>query len=70
MIPQKILASSEELVKDIDIGDTPHVALTKFLKVKLWTGDLQLFHGLKAKKFKDLILTEELANLYDILERK
>jgi hypothetical protein len=39
------------------------VALTKFLKATLWTGDKVLYNGLKKKSFKKLINTAELLAL-------
>ena len=70
IISEKILLASEKLLKDIDSSDTPHLALTKLLKAKLWTGDKKLINGLKAKKFKSVITTAELSKLFDILENK
>ena len=68
LIPQKYLKSSETLLKNIDINDTVFVALAKHLDAKLWTGDLQLYNGLKAKRFKNIITTSELSVLLDELE--
>lgn len=65
LIPTKVLSKAELQVQNIDINDTVFVALTKHLKGKLWTGDLQLYKGLKAKRFKDVILTSELSSLLD-----
>ena len=47
----------------------PFVALAKHLDAKLWTGDLKLTKGLKAKRFKDIISTAEMAVLFDELEK-
>jgi predicted nucleic acid-binding protein len=69
LIPQKIISSSEDLLKDIDITDTPHLALARFLKAKLWTGDKELTDGLRAKGYNGIITTDELAKLFDKLER-
>jgi predicted nucleic acid-binding protein len=38
-----------DLCKDIDLKDTPYVALALELNCKLWTGDLQLKNGLRSK---------------------
>ena len=60
IIPVEIWLASEEITKDIDIDDTDFVALTKFLKATLWTGDKVLYNGLKKLNFKKLLNTTEL----------
>ncbi len=69
LIPQNLLIKTEIQLEAIDPDDTVFVALTKHLEGKLWTGDLQLYNGLKAKRFKDIILTSELSLLLDDLEQ-
>jgi predicted nucleic acid-binding protein len=41
------------LCKDIDVKDTPFVALTIELGILLWTGDKKLKDGLRSKGFQD-----------------
>ena len=70
LLPQDLLKQTEILLKSIDPNDTAFVALTKHLEGKLWTGDLQLYNGLKTKRFKDILTTAELSILLDDLERE
>jgi predicted nucleic acid-binding protein len=70
LLPQELLLKTENLLKTIDPSDTPFVALTVHLAGKLWTGDMQLYRGLKLKRFKDIILTADLSLLLDDLERE
>ena len=69
LIPQDLLIKTEIQLKAIDPDDKVFVALAKHLEGKLWTGDLQLYNGLKAKRFKNIILTSELSLLLDDLEQ-
>jgi predicted nucleic acid-binding protein len=64
IIPQKIWVASEQITEEIDIDDTDFVALTKYLKGKLWTGDLELRDGLKSKGFKNVLTTSEIFKLW------
>lgn len=63
IIPAEIWLTSEQLTKAIDIDDTDFVALTKFLRATLWTGDKPLYNGLKKLNFKKIINTTELLAL-------
>ena len=64
IIPQKIWEDSEKITEGIDLNDTDFVALTKYLKGKLWTGDLELRNGLKKKGFKNVLTTSEIFKLW------
>lgn len=70
LLPQELLLKTETFLKLIDPNDTPFVALTTHLEGKLWTGDMQLYKGLKLKRFKDIIQTADLSLLLDDLERQ
>jgi predicted nucleic acid-binding protein len=63
LIPEKIWLNAEEIVNDIDLDDVDFIALTKYLKGSLWTGDLELYNGLKLKGFKKVFTTKELVNM-------
>ncbi len=60
LIPEKIWLKSEELVSGIDLDDVDFIALTKYLNASLWTGDLELYNGLKLNGFKKVFTTKEL----------
>ncbi|QPH39694.1 PIN domain-containing protein [Pedobacter endophyticus] len=68
LILKNTLIETEAQLKTIDPSDAVFVALTKQLKGKLWTGDMQLCRGLRAKGFNDIILTAELATLLSSLK--
>jgi predicted nucleic acid-binding protein len=63
IIPVETWLASEKITKGIDIDDTDFVALTKFLRAALWTGDKALYNGLKKLNFKKLFNTTELLAL-------
>ncbi len=63
IIPVETWLAAEAIAKDIDIDDTDFVALTKFLKATLWTGDKVLYNGLSKLKFKKLVNTSEMIEL-------
>lgn len=60
IIPVKVWLDSEEITKSIDVNDIDFVALTKFLKGTLWTGDKVLYNELKKTNFKKVVNTGEL----------
>ncbi|MCX6206995.1 MAG: PIN domain-containing protein [Bacteroidetes bacterium] len=70
IIPSETWIIAETITKNIDVDDTDFVALTKFLRASLWTGDKILYNGLKDKKFKGLMNTAELLELRKIKELK
>ena len=52
------------MMERIDLDDTDFVALTKYLKGKLWTGDKVLHDGLRDKGFKNVLTTFEILKLW------
>jgi predicted nucleic acid-binding protein len=70
IIPVETWLASEEITKGIDIDDTDFVAMTKFLKATMWTGDKVLYNGLKKRGFKKLLNTTELLALRAAKRRK
>ena len=63
LIPENDWKKAEALVADIDIDDTDFVALTKYLKGSLWTGDKPLYDGLKTKRFRTVYNTQDIIKL-------
>ncbi len=59
-IPFEFWASSASLLREIDMDDLPFVALTQYLDGDLWTGDIKLLNGLRAKGFQRCLTTSEL----------
>ncbi len=51
---------AEKTVQDIDVDDIDFVALTNYLKGCLWTGDKELYVGLKQKRFRCVYNTANL----------
>lgn len=70
LIPQRDWQKAEEVVTDIDIDDTDFVALTRYLKGSLWTGDKHLYDGLKARRFRTVYNTQDLIKLRERLTRQ
>ena len=60
IIPNLFYQSSIEICQDIDIDDTPFVAINDYVRGRLWTGDLKLINGLIAKGYKRIVTTNEL----------
>ncbi|PWD97739.1 PIN domain-containing protein [Marinilabilia rubra] len=60
LVPVRFYRKAMTLRQNIDEDDVLFVALTLFLKGKLWTGDKKLTAALKEKGFKQFIKTSEL----------
>ena len=63
IIPEQYWIKAEKLVADIDPDDITFVALSLYLKAYLWTGDKNLYNGLKLKGFTKLLSTSDLNQL-------
>ena len=63
LIPEKTWKKAELLAKGIDLDDTDFIALTIYLKGSLWTGDKQLYEGLKVKHFRTAYNTFDMIDL-------
>ena len=59
-VPSESWSRAENMVFDIDQKDTPYIAFSDFLKVKIWTGDNALRDGLKGKNQEITVSTNEL----------
>ena len=70
LIPKNIWLQSEKIVAGVDPDDIDFVALTKYLKGSLWTGDKQLYDGLKRKRFRTVYNTTDMIMLRSRLTRK
>lgn len=66
LVPLKTWLFSEKLVKDIDEDDMDFIALSIHIKGYLWTGDKVLYHGLKSKNFKRILLTDDLIKIKNL----
>ena len=70
LIPTEIWLKAEQLVIDIDIDDLDFIALTKYIKGSLWTGDKELYNGLKQKRFRSVYNTADILKLRNRLTLK
>ena len=62
-IPFEFWKKAADLVRDVDMDDISHVALSLFLDIKLWTGDKLLIGGLTKKGFKNIVTTQDMLQL-------
>lgn len=70
LIPQTDWEKAEALVANIDVDDIDFVALTRYLKASMWTGDKPLYDGLKAKSFRTIYNTQDMIKLRNRLARE
>ena len=70
IIPVETWLAAEQITQPIDLNDTDFIALTKFLKANLWTGDKVLYRGLKKLNFKKVYNTAELLATRELKAKK
>jgi predicted nucleic acid-binding protein len=70
IIPTERWLASEDITREIDIDDVDFVALAKFLRATLWTGDKVLYNGLRKLDFKKVLNTNELLALRTIKSKR
>jgi predicted nucleic acid-binding protein len=66
VIPFEEWIKALRLVRDIDPDDSAFVALNNLMDKELWTGDIQLYKGLKSKGYSKVVNFQELKNRYGI----
>ncbi len=59
-IPKKYIKEGKIIVEGIDENDYVFVAINRYLKHKLWTGDIELIKGLEQKGYKICVRTDDL----------
>lgn len=69
LISEKEWLKAEQLADKIDLDDTDFIALTKYLKATLWTGDKVLYSGLKSMGFRSVMATSDLLKLRNRLSK-
>ncbi len=66
-IPFEFWQKAADFVRDVDMDDISHVALSLFLDIKLWTGDKLLIGGLTKKGFTNFITTQEMLQIRRVI---
>ena len=64
------IQEASELIYNTDPSDIPFLALTMYLKGKLWTGDKVLIKALSKNGFNDLLNTKEVFEKYNEFGKK
>ncbi len=59
-----------ELVKDIDPKDVQYIAFSKQFNRKVWSGDKALIAGLEKKGFTNMLTTDKLHNLREVIKHE
>ncbi|MEM1324322.1 MAG: PIN domain-containing protein [Bacteroidota bacterium] len=66
IIPFEEYILAMRMVRDIDPDDVTFVALNNYMNETLWTGDNQLYKGLKAKGYTRVVNFKDLKKLYNL----
>lgn len=65
-IPIKFYMKAAPLVQDIDPNDLIFVALNEYLDEMFWTGDTELYEGLRAKGYTKVVNFQDIKRMFDI----
>ena len=65
-IPFDQYVQAMRIVRDIDPDDVNFVALNDYMKEILWTGDMELYYGLKKKGYKNVVIFEDIKKKYNL----
>ncbi len=66
IIPFEEYILAMRIVRDIDPDDVTFVALNNYMNETLWTGDNELYRGLKAKGYTRVVNFKDLKKLYNL----
>lgn len=66
IIPFEEWIKALRLLRDIDPDDSAFVALNNFMNKTLWTGDMKLYNGLKAKGYENVVNFSDLKKKYGL----
>lgn len=70
ILPKELILKTEKLLRNVDVNDTPFVALTIHLDAKLWTGDKKLADGIENKNLIATLSTLQILDLLSHLENE
>ena len=62
-IPFQFFAKAYPLVREIDMDDIVFVALTEYLNELFWTGDKELWEGLRARGYDKVVNFQEVKDI-------
>jgi predicted nucleic acid-binding protein len=65
-IPFEEYIKAMRIVRDVDPDDVHFIALTNYLDRVLWTGDVKLYNGLKAKGYEKVVMFKDISRTYNL----